>query len=117
MHKGCNVSLDYLKRLWEFQEGICPYSGIKLKLMKHGYKFQDISKQRFEIASLDRIDSSIGYIEGNLCFVSTTVNFMKNNMNVDDIVEFCFIMRNHLESKNNLDIINNINKISEFNKL
>lgn len=31
-------------------------------------------------ASIDRIDSSIGYIRGNVVFVISAVNTMKNNL-------------------------------------
>lgn len=112
MHKECKVSLNDLKEIWEYQKGICPYTGIKLKLMKHGYKFQDISKLRFEIASLDRVDSTKGYEKGNLCFVSTMVNFMKNNISVEDTVKFMFIMNKYLESKSEIDIISKVEDIT-----
>jgi hypothetical protein len=110
MHKGCDISLNDLKEIWELQNGICPYSGIKLKLMKHGYKFSDIAQSRFEIASLDRIDSSKGYEKGNLVFVSTTVNFMKNSCSVEEIVKFIFIMKEYLQNKTSEDIISEIEK-------
>ncbi len=113
MHKGCKISLDDLKQIWDNQKGICPYSGIKLKLMKHGYKFQDIANNRFEIASLDRIDSTKGYEKGNLVFVSTLVNFMKNNCTVEQTVDFIFIMSEFLKNKTKQEIITNINLFIE----
>lgn len=109
MHKGCKISLEDLKQIWESQKGICPYSGVKLKLMKHGYKFQDIANNRFEIASLDRIDSTKGYEKGNLVFVSTLINFMKNNCTVEQTVDFIFIMSEFLKTKTKQEIITNIN--------
>ncbi len=75
--KEMNIDLEYLKWLWEEQKGICPYSGLKLVLPEDNYtKDQDITTR----ASLDRIDSSKGYIKGNVQWVSTPINYMKSTM-------------------------------------
>lgn len=42
-----------------------------------------------ESISLDRIDSSKGYIKGNVCFCQKKVNTMKNNASVEELIEFC----------------------------
>jgi hypothetical protein len=114
MKKSCDLSLNDLKELWEFQGGICPYTGIKLKLMKHGYAFSDITNSRFEIASLDRIDSSKGYIKGNVCYVSMMINFMKNNMGVESTVDFMRIIANYMNDKKDNDIVYAVGKLMEF---
>lgn len=114
MHKKCEVSLNDLKEVWELQKGVCPYTGIKLKLIKHGYRFQDITDERFEIASLDRIDSSKGYEKNNLCFVSTMINFMKNNMSVESSVKFLFIIKEFLKDKTDNDIVCAVKKFTEL---
>ena len=43
-------------------------------------------------ASLDRIDSNKGYIKGNVQFISTAINYMKNNMSNEDTVKLCKII-------------------------
>lgn len=40
-------------------------------------------------ASLDRIDSSKGYVPGNIQWVHKTVNRLKNNLNQDDFIKCC----------------------------
>lgn len=40
-------------------------------------------------ASLDRIDSSLGYIIGNVQWVYKGVNFMKGEMSHDYFIEMC----------------------------
>ncbi|MEO1762237.1 MAG: hypothetical protein AAFR83_09750, partial [Cyanobacteria bacterium J06629_18] len=40
-------------------------------------------------ASVDRIDSSIGYIRGNIEFVAVIANFAKNVFTKQDVIEFC----------------------------
>lgn len=39
-------------------------------------------------ASLDRIDSSKGYIEGNVEFVCSAINLAKNNFSKEAMVSF-----------------------------
>ena len=78
------VCLDYLKKLWESQKGICPYSGISLLLPE--WKAFESHPRR---ASLDRIDASKGYIEGNIQFVSILANYAKNQNTHEEMVNFC----------------------------
>ena len=40
-------------------------------------------------ASLDRIDSTIGYIEGNLQWVTSEVNMMKQHYTQEDFISVC----------------------------
>ena len=93
-NKDCSISLEYLKSLWEIQDGICPYSGIKLILSTYtkGHNNPIFS------ASLDRIDSSIGYVEGNIQFVSTSINYMKSTMSHEDTIKLCKIIADNFLS-------------------
>ena len=80
-----DLTLENLKEQWEKQKGICPYSGIELKLPK-------ISKTKinvFELASLDRINTTKLYEKNNVMFVSTPINYMKNTMTEDETIAFC----------------------------
>lgn len=43
-------------------------------------------------ASLDRIDSSKGYEIGNIQFISTAINYMKNTMSHEDTLKLCKII-------------------------
>lgn len=79
-----DLDLPYLKSLWEEQGGICPFSGIKLIL--YGYK-KGKKDSRYS-ASLDRIDSNLGYVKGNVRWVSTTINYMKNSMTDEELIDF-----------------------------
>ena len=45
--------------------------------------------------SVDRIDSSKGYIEGNVQWVYKPINSMKNDMSHDDFIELCSIISRH----------------------
>lgn len=88
-HHETNMSLEYLRQLWEKQDGTCPYSGIGLSLPR--------SKDNSPMytASLDRIDSSKGYVEGNVQFVSTAINWMKGSMTHEETIGLCKLIAQH----------------------
>ena len=78
------LDLPYLKELWERQGGICPYTGIKMKVSPN-------TKNRIfspDWASLDRIDSDKGYIKGNVQFVCMFINFGKNKFSDKTVKQF-----------------------------
>lgn len=76
-----NVSMQYLWDLYESQNRICAITGDPI---------QDITK-----ASLDRIDSSLPYIEGNVQWVSKQANLSKHIMSMEELYEFCRKVLNH----------------------
>jgi len=59
----------------------CPYLGIKLTAKK-GNKHSDA------LMSLDRIDSTKGYVKGNVEVISYKANRMKNNATKDELLVF-----------------------------
>lgn len=76
-----NVSIEYLWNLFESQNKICAITGEKI--------------EHIEDASLDRIDSSKGYIEGNLQWVTIQANLSKHTMTMEELYEFCRKVLNH----------------------
>lgn len=77
--KDFNLDLPYLKQLWESQNGVCPYTHFKL-ILPTWNNSPDIRYR----ASLDRIDSSKGYVKGNVQFIATPVNYLKSTMSDED---------------------------------
>lgn len=76
--KETDLDLDYLKTLWEKQQGRCAFTGMSIVLRKHGrYKGKH---DNITTASLDRIDSSKGYVKGNVQFISAALNLAKQDM-------------------------------------
>lgn len=90
--KKFNLTLECLKSLWEEQKGICPYSKVSLVLPTYKDTVKDIRYR----ASLDRIDSSKGYIKGNVQFISTSINYLKGEMSHEDTIEFLQIISTNL---------------------
>lgn len=84
---GCSeLTLPYLKTLWESQSGICPYTGIKMLLPETTTEHAQIHSPLR--ASLDRIDSTKGYVEGNVEFVCYSVNMAKNGFTKKETMDF-----------------------------
>lgn len=85
------VNLDYdldplyLKELFESQNGECAVTQIPLVLNRSGFNKKD---KRMDYASLDRIDSSKGYIKGNVQFVCLGINYMKNTFSSQEVLDF-----------------------------
>jgi len=87
-----DISLEDLLEIWNHQEGICPYSGVKLVHPNEG-------GDNLNTASLDRIDSKIGYVKGNLQFISIICNQAKNNLSHEDMLSFLKAVSNFHISK------------------
>lgn len=83
-YKEVNIDLEYLKLLWERQNGMCPYSKVKLILPT----YKDTVKNITIRASLDRIDSKKGYVKDNVQFISTAINYLKNTMTHQQTIDF-----------------------------
>jgi len=90
---GEDVTPDYLLRLWKSQEGKCPYTGEELVLKKHRKRGDKLPYQ----ASIDRIDSSKGYVRGNIEFVSLMANYAKNTWSKEQLIEFFKKVANHAQ--------------------
>lgn len=72
--------VSVLDRQWQQQNGRCSFTNVKLKrrISEHGSVDTD---NPFVIASLDRIDSTLPYQEGNIQWVSAGLNQAKGNLN------------------------------------
>lgn len=74
---SCSITIIDLYDLWIKQDRKCAISGLPLEIAKNS------------TASIDRIDPSKGYIEGNVQWVHRTINRMKWDMNQQDFVKWC----------------------------
>lgn len=82
-----DVTLKSLRALWDKQSGICPITGWKLRLPNgtDGWKEGPSTKN----ASIDRIDNSKGYLDGNIRFVSVMANLARGRFDDSELEEFC----------------------------
>lgn len=83
-----NLTVEYLKELWENQKGVCPFTGWGMELPETSQGWKNCSGKTRR-ASLDRIDCSKGYVKGNVRFVCVIANMARQNYSDDDVIEFC----------------------------
>jgi hypothetical protein len=88
----CHVTLEDLDALWEKQDGKCAYTGLDLKLSEGC------------TASLDRIDSSIGYTPENVQFLHKNVNVMKWALSEEEFFLFITQIYNYKVRDNDYSI-------------
>lgn len=92
-NKYYNITLEDLKKAWDLQEGICPYT--KIKLENPGWDWYKVKDKipKYRLASIDRIDPELGYVKGNIQFVSMLINFAKSDLTDKEMHEFLQIIR------------------------
>lgn len=85
-----DITLEYLKELWEIQNGICAISGVKMELPA------TLAENRGSpfCASLDRIHSEVGYMQGNVQFVTQFCNLGKRDFETEKILNFIQAIKN-----------------------
>lgn len=96
------IDIEYLWSVYQKQNGKCNLSGLDISLFENNeviMKNGNIDFSKFT-ASLDRIDSNLGYVEGNVQWVHKDVNLMKNSFSQDYFLKMC-------------ELITNKNKINE----
>jgi len=86
--KNCGVTPEFLKQLFDSQNGICPITGWNLVLPDSTSKGWSNGPSP-QNASLDRIDPSMGYIETNVRFVSLMANHARNSFDDNTLIDFC----------------------------
>lgn len=88
----CNIDTNHLKEVWENQKGVCPYTGIRMILPESKKAFRKC--RSIEKASLDRIDTTKGYVKGNVEFVCQGINFAKHDYSKEEVLQFV----NHIKN-------------------
>lgn len=91
-----NVTGEYLWELFLKQEKKCAISNIELVFTPHrnSHKFRYLTT-----ASLDRIDSSKGYVIGNVRWVHKDINKMLSNYGDTKFIDYCLRCVNHFYTK------------------
>lgn len=86
-HKTVSLSAQDLKDIWDKQVGKCPYTGFSMQIPHYNRAIR-ASKTTPYLASLDRIDSSKGYVLDNVEFVCLAVNYAKNAFSREEMLNF-----------------------------
>lgn len=80
--KSACLSIDQLQEIWNKQNGKCALTGWDMTMILGQGNINTN-------ASIDRIDSSNGYIEDNVQFVCRIVNVFKSNATEELLYDMC----------------------------
>jgi hypothetical protein len=78
-----DLDVEYVRNLWDSQEGRCSVSNIKFDLNPSG------TYQNKDAPSLDKIIPSDGYIKGNIRLVTWHVNAAILNHGLETFLDLC----------------------------
>ena len=81
-----DIDLEYIWEFFQKQNKKCALSGIPLAFS---------NKSSENTASIDRIDSSKGYIKGNIQVVHKRINEMKMSDSSEDFINWCNLVSKH----------------------
>lgn len=81
---------EHLENLWLTQNQKCYYTGIEMNI--NGYKKNPLAM------TVDRIVPSKGYIEGNIALCCNMVNKMKQDLSLDELVNWCKLISTGIKS-------------------
>ena len=90
-----SISLKYLWELYIKQDKRCSISGRYISFIRN----YSMGGRGGQTASLDRIDSTKGYIEGNVQWVDKIVNAMKWNIPEKYFIEICKTIAKNQKTK------------------
>lgn len=97
-----NVTAKYLWELFQNQNRKCNLSGLDITLDEDSYT------SKLSTASIDRIDSSKGYIKGNVQWVHKRINTMKMDLSDDKFIGFCTAVANHKTNMSKKDCMEKV---------
>ena len=86
-----DIDREYVKSLFEDQNGSCYYSGIPLNIVKND---ENVRIDPFKM-TLDCIDPSSGYVKGNVVWCAYCVNSLKQKMSDKDLLRVCTAVVNN----------------------
>ena len=85
-----DLTAEYLESLWT---GVCPVFGIEISITE-----KDRSDEF--AAELDRFVPALGYVKGNVMFLSRRANRLKNNVTTNELKQLIKWMEDYENSKN-----------------
>jgi hypothetical protein len=86
-----SITIEDTWHQFQKQNGLCALSNLPIVLDRNNTKIGRLKMT----ASLDRIDSSKGYILGNIQWVHKHINLMKNNFDQDYFIQMCKLVTNN----------------------
>ena len=87
------ITIEYAWNLYVLQNRKCYFTNQIITFSRARRNTSD------KTASLDRIDSSLGYIEGNVQWVHKTVNSMKMTLSNEELINVCTLIADNFRYK------------------
>ena len=81
---------DLLRQQWETQRGLCYYTGLPMTLSNEYHTDPNVM-------TVDGIEPTKGYTEGNIALCCSIANRMKQDMTIEEFKSMCFKIVKHLE--------------------
>lgn len=94
-----DVSQEYLWSLFTDQGCRCAMTGLPISMGCRSTRSVHGISYLGRTASLDRIDSSVGYVPGNVRWVHKVVNVMRSDMTDEEFVNWCRLVAAHADRK------------------
>jgi hypothetical protein len=88
-----SITKEDIEDLFVKQKRTCALTGVKI------WFFDPLTKKRTQTASLDRIDSNLGYIPGNVQWIHKDLNLMKNCFTEEKFMFWCLMAAEHYNRK------------------
>ena len=89
-----DITLDYLFEIGEQQRWRCALSDQNLEFVRGGQIWRNYWCNP-KICTIDRIDSSEGYVVDNIQLLSWDINYIKQNLPNSEFVELCKKVADH----------------------
>lgn len=86
-----SITIEYADKLFVEQGGKCKLTGLPIMITTGKHRDRNT-------ASLDRINSAIGYIPGNVQWLHKDVNMLKNIYDQEYFIRLCALVSNHAVS-------------------
>ena len=77
-YEGELITFERFNAIYQAQDGVCVETGVPFD-----WASNDL------MPSADRIDNAVGYIDGNIRFVTWRINFMRGGLSVEDFHATC----------------------------
>lgn len=116
--KEIAINIDYLYELGEKQQWRCALADTPLEFDRGGQWFGG-NWSNPNSCTIDRIDSSKGYLEDNVQLLSWRINCTKGGCSQEEYIEICkeIVRQTELRQSKNQDTINHEALVDELKKL
>lgn len=104
LKRNLNFELT-VEDMWDIfiqQDGKCAITGVNINMLNANIN----NNYHLQTASLDRKDSSKGYIKGNVQWVHKAINSLKSDFTDDEFISLCHLVATTNSSYNSIDITN-----------